>query len=179
VNKDTHAICRFPPHPFLETARTRLRPFQPSDAKAAFGWFGDPEVMRFIPHGADTTLEASTARIARYLEHEAKYGFSKWIILDGETGVPMGDSGFFHLPDLRRVELGYRLATPWWGRGLATEVASKWVEVAHEWYGLDTVYAFAHPENGPSLQVMKKIGFHYSHREELYGIDVPLYVLEL
>lgn len=167
------------PHAFLETARTRLRPFQPSDVEVAFGWFRDPEVMRFIPHGADMTLEASAARIGRYLEHEAKHGFSKWIICDAETGVSMGDSGFFHLPDLRRVELGYRLARPWWGRGLATEVASKWVEVARAWYGFESVYAFAHPENGASLAVMKKIGFQYSHREELYGMDAPLYVREL
>lgn len=167
-------------HPaFLETARTRLRPFQISDAEAAFGWFSDPEVMRFIPHGPDATLEASSSRIARYLEHEIKHGFSKWIILDRETGVPIGDSGFFHLPDLKRVELGYRLAKTWWGRGLATEVAAKWVEVARSWYGFERVYAFANPENAPSIQVMKKAGFQYSHREELYGIDAPLYSLGL
>jgi len=87
--------------------------------------------------------------------------------------------GIFYLPDLRRVELGYRLARPWWGRGLATEVASRWIEVAHAWYGFDQVYAFAHPENAPSLHVMKKMGFRYSHREELYGMDAPLYVREL
>ena len=169
----------FSPLPFLETARTRLRRFQPSDAEAAFGWFSDPEVMRFIPHGPDATLTASSRRIARYLEHEAKYGFSKWIILDRETGLPIGDSGFFHLPDLKRVELGYRLAKPWWGRGLATEVASKWVEVARPWYGFERVYAFANLENAPSIQVMKKAGFHYSHREELYGMDAPLFSLVL
>ncbi len=135
--------------------------------------------MRFIPHGADTTPAGSAERIARYLDHESKYGFSKWIILDRETGVPIGDSGFFHLPDLKRVELGYRLAKPWWGCGLATEVASKWMEVAREWYGFDNVYAFANPDNAPSLRVMTKIGFHYSHREELYGMDAPLYVLQL
>lgn len=166
-------------HTLLETTRTRLRCFQPSDVEAAFGWFSDPEVMRFIPHGPDTTLEASATRIAKYLAHEARHGFSKWIILDRETGVPIGDSGFFHLPDLKRVELGYRLAKPWWDRGLATEVASKWMEVAPLWYGFDCVYAFAHPENTPSLRVMKKIGFTYSHCEQLYGIDAPLYLLEL
>jgi len=167
------------PHAVLETTRTRLRPFQPADVEAAFGWFSDPEVMRFIPYGPDAAREASSARIARYLEHEVKYGFSKWIILDRESGVPIGDSGFFHLPDLKRVELGYRLAKPWWGRGLATEVASRWIEVARPWYGFECVYAFANPENAPSIQVMKKAGFHYSHREELYGMDAPLYSLEL
>jgi RimJ/RimL family protein N-acetyltransferase len=58
-------------------------------------------------------------------------------------------------------------------------VASKWVEVARAWYGFEKVYAFAHPDNGASLAVMKKIGFHYSHRETLYGMDAPLYMLDL
>ncbi len=172
-------MTQISPQSILETSRTRLRPFQPSDAEAAFSWFSDFEVMRFIPFGPDATLEASSARLARYLEHETKYGFSKWIILDRETGVPIGDSGFFHLPDLKRVELGYRLAKPWWGQGLATEVAAKWLEVARPWYGFERIYAFASPENAPSIQVMKKVGFHYSHREELYGMDAPLYSLDL
>jgi ribosomal-protein-alanine N-acetyltransferase len=163
----------------LETMRTILRPFLLSDAEAAFGWFSDPDVMRFIPNGPDSTMEESIARISRYKEHESKYGFSKWIILDRETGVPIGDSGFFHLPDLKRIELGYRLAKPSWGRGLATEVASKWIEIAATWYGFDKVYAFACPGNAPSIRVMEKIGFHYSHREELYGIAAPLYSLKL
>jgi RimJ/RimL family protein N-acetyltransferase len=162
----------------LETPRTRLRPFNPSDAEAAFGWFNNPEVMRFIPHGPDATLEASSGRISRYLDHEKKFGFSKWIILDRATGLPIGDSGYFYLPDMKRVELGYRLAKAWWGRGLATEVARKWIEVAHAWYGFERVFAFAHPENSASLNVMEKVGFHYSHHEALYGTNSPLYTME-
>jgi ribosomal-protein-alanine N-acetyltransferase len=163
----------------LETPRTFLRPFCLSDAEAAFDWFHDPEVMRFIPHGPDATLEASSARISRYLDHEAKFGFSKWIIFDRATGLPIGDSGFFYLPDLKRVELGYRLAKPWWGRGLATEVAFKWIEAAHPWYGFERVFAFAHPQNPASLHVMEKVGFRFSHQEELYGTNSPLYTIEL
>jgi RimJ/RimL family protein N-acetyltransferase len=166
-------------HEILETARTFLRPFTLSDAEAAFGWFHDPDVMRFIPHGPDATLEASAARISRYLDHEKKFGFSKWIILDRATGLPIGDSGFFYLPDLKRVELGYRLAKSWWKRGLATEVASKWIEMARPWYGFERVFAFAHPENPASLHVMEKVGFRYSHNEELYGTTSPLYTMEL
>jgi ribosomal-protein-alanine N-acetyltransferase len=167
------------PHSLLETARMTLRPFQPADVEAAFSWFSDPEVMRFIPNGADGTLEHSAARITRYLEHETRYGFSKWIILDKESGHAIGDSGFFHLPNSDRVELGYRLSRSWWNRGAATEVASKWVEVARSWYGFEKVYCFALPENAASIRVMEKVGFCYSHQERLYGFDAPLYSMDL
>ena len=174
-------LLSMPPSPQLRlsTARTTLRPFLASDVSEAFRWFSDPDVMRFIPGGADKTLEQSAARIARYTDHEARHGFSKWIILDRESGAAIGDAGFFRLPDSDRVELGYRLSLPSWNCGIATEVAARWVEVAHSWYGFETVYCFALPENASSIRVMEKVGFRYSHRERLYGIDAPLYALDL
>jgi ribosomal-protein-alanine N-acetyltransferase len=165
----------------IETDRTILRPFEEADAEAAFGWFSDVEVMRYIPHGADTTPEESRARIARYRAHEAQHGFSKWIILDKATGAPIGDSGFYTLSGESlngkpRAELGYRLARDGWGRGLATEVATRWLEVAQAWYGFTKVFAFAHPDHRASLHVIQKLGFTYSHRETFYGLEAPLYV---
>jgi [ribosomal protein S5]-alanine N-acetyltransferase len=168
----------------IETARTILRPFEESDAEAAFAWFSDAEVMRYIPHGADTTPEDSCGRIARYRAHEAKHGFSKWIILDKATATPIGDSGFYTLSGEElngkpRAELGYRFARDCWGRGLATEVATRWLEVAAPWYGFTQVFAFAHPDHRASLHVIQKLGFTYSHRETFYGLEAPLYVREV
>src|SRR5262245_5072552 len=111
----------------LETPRTLLRPFLPSDVEATFPWFSDPEVMRFIPFGPDQTQDQTAARIARYIAHGERHRFSKWLILDKATQVPIGDSGLFFLPDQTRVELGYRIARPHWGCGFATEVAAAWL----------------------------------------------------
>lgn len=163
----------------LETERTILRPFQPVDAAAAFAWFGDPEVMRFIPSGPDRNPEESLARVLRYIAHEEQHGFSKWIVLDRESGRPIGDAGFVMLPDGRRPELGYRFAREAWRRGLATEVARRWVEVAAPWFGFSRIYAFALEENQASRQVMEKVGFTFAAHEELYGRRVPLYSLDL
>jgi ribosomal-protein-alanine N-acetyltransferase len=124
-------------------------------------------------------MEASASRIAKYREHEAKYGFSKWIILDRESGLPIGDAGFFHFADLKRVELGYRLSKAWWKRGVATEVAAGWIKVARPWYGFGKVYAYAHPIHSASLRVMQKVGFCYSHREEINGTEASVYSLDL
>jgi RimJ/RimL family protein N-acetyltransferase/quercetin dioxygenase-like cupin family protein len=163
----------------LSTARTHLRPFELTDADAAFAWFSDPEVMRYIPSEPDATVRQTEERIGRYIEHGRKHGFSKWIILDEKTGAPMGDAGFYTIPDSDRVELGYRLARKEWGKGLATEIAARWLEVAPEWYGFREVFAFAHPENASSLHVMEKLGFRYSHMEKIYGMEAPLHRLLL
>ena len=163
----------------LETERMILRPFRASDAAASFAWFSDPEVMRFIPNGRDETLGQSSARVARYMAHQELHGFSKWIILERVSGEPIGDAGFVMLPDGRRPELGYRFARSSWGHGLATEVARRWIEVALPWFGFTRIHAFALAENGASRKVIEKAGFTLAAEEELYGVKVPLYTLDL
>lgn len=161
----------------LETPRTRMRPFELADARAAH-WFRDADVMRYIPKGGDETVEASVTRIQRYVDHQNKHGFSKWIVQDKATGEMIGDAGYILLPDGARVELGYRFAKSAWGKGLATEVARAWLSVGVPWFQFQRVFAFAHADNRSSLHVMEKLGFTYSHRELLYGFDAPVYVIE-
>jgi ribosomal-protein-alanine N-acetyltransferase len=163
----------------LETPRTLLRPFSPEDTEAVFSWMSDTEVMRFIPNGPDHTPAQTSARIARYIAHQEAHGFSKWIILDRVSNKPIGDAGFFLLPDEKRIELGYRLTRSHWGIGLATEVASRWIEVADDFFSEQTIFAFAHPENKSSLHVMTKLGFTFLRNESLYGLDAPLFSLEV
>jgi len=57
----------------LETSRLILRPFQPGDVEAAFGWFGDPIVMRFTPTGPDTCIDHTKARLANYQAHQSTH----------------------------------------------------------------------------------------------------------
>ena len=69
----------------IETERLILRPFEAVDAQAAYGWFGDPVVMRFTPGGPDKGIEETTTRLANYREHQIARGFGKWITLDRRT----------------------------------------------------------------------------------------------
>lgn len=163
----------------LHTLRMTLRPFRVSDAEAACAWFTDREVMHFNPSGPDRDGGVVAARVQRYMDHQARHGFSKWLILERTTGQPLGDAGLFMMPDGQRVELGYRFARSYWGQGLATEVAGGWLEVAAPWYGLTHLYAFTHPENRPSQRVLEKLGFRYVHHEGLYGMEAPVYVRKI
>jgi len=71
----------------IETSRLILRPFEPSDVEAAFGWFGDPVVMRFAPMGHDKRIEETKAKLRFFMEHQKTHGFSKWLILDRDSGT--------------------------------------------------------------------------------------------
>lgn len=157
---------------WIETERTRLRPFEESDAEEAFAWFSDPEVMRFIPLGPDATLEDTRHRIASYRAHQARFGFSKWIVLHRETGRAVGDSGLCYLPDGKRIELGFRLARPWWGAGFALEVGRAWLTWFDAHLPGEPLFADVHPEHVRSQRVLSKLGFQPSHSELVLGMTM-------
>ena len=162
----------------LETSRLILRPFESGDVEAAFGWFGDPIVMRFTPSGPETSIEQTKARLANYQAHQTKHGFSKWIILERPSGRAIGDSGLLKLEDQGWIDLGFRLAQPYWGKGLATEAASAWVRAAFDEFHIDRLTALVHPENVTSIRVLEKLRFHADRRETIMGMNSILFSLD-
>ena len=76
------------------------------------------------------------ARLVGYQNHQRVHGFSKWLILERDSGIAVGDSGLLVLQDYGWVDLGFRFAQPYWGKGLATEVASAWVRTAFDQLGV-------------------------------------------
>lgn len=162
----------------IETERLILRPFEASDAGAAFEWFGDPVVMRFTPTGPDKSMEQTQARLTLFMEHQNEHGFSKWLILNRTSGIAIGDSGLLILEEYGWIDLGFRFAQPYWGKGLATEVASAWVRAAFDEFGLSRLGAFAHPENRTSIRVLEKLGFKVERRGIVFGMDSIVFSLE-
>lgn len=161
----------------FDTPRLLLRPFLLSDAAVAFEWFGDALVMRYTPSGPDASSQQTTERIVNYQRHQAAKGFSKWVIIDRQTQRAIGDSGLLLMPESGDIELGFRLARPWWGKGLATEAARGWVRMAFEDFGLSRLTAFAHPENRASLRVLEKVGFRHERADTVMGMQSLVFSL--
>ena len=162
----------------IETSRLILRPFEPQDAQAAFQWFGDPVVMRFTPTGPDNSVEETITRLADYQNHQKAHGFSKWLILERDSGIAIGDSGLSVSPEYGWVDLGFRFAQPYWGKGFATEVATAWVRAAFQQLRVSQLGAFVHPENLASIRVLEKVGFHAERRDRVRGMDSIVFFLD-
>jgi RimJ/RimL family protein N-acetyltransferase/predicted metal-dependent hydrolase len=166
-----------PVRTLIETRRLTLRPFESDDVEAAFAWFGDPNVMRFTPSGPDTSIEQTKARLANYQEHQTEHGFSKWIVLHRHLGRLIGDSGLLVLREYGWIDLGFRLAQPYWGQGLATEAACAWVRAAFNDFHIDRLTAFVHPENVASIRVLEKLGFLAERRDTIMGMNSIVFSL--
>lgn len=161
----------------FETPRLLLRPFQDGDTTAAFAWLGHREVMRYAPNGPDRSVARTRVRLQRYQDHQRAHGFSRWLVLDRESGRPLGDAGIMHQPGTGEIQLGCRMAPAWCNRGLATEACEAWLHHALKALGLPRLLALAHPENGAAQRVLEKLEFSLRHKEAMVGMNAREYSL--
>ena len=162
---------------WIDTDRLRLRPFNADDIRCAFHWFGDPDVMRYTLHGPDRSIRQTAERIASYQRHESEYGFSRWLVIERASGQPIGDAGLRFMEEYGWVDFGYRLDQSHWGKGLATEAANAWVQRAFGELKLDRLVAIAHPDNGASTRVLRKLGFLEERRDVIMGMSCIVFCL--
>jgi [ribosomal protein S5]-alanine N-acetyltransferase len=76
-------------------------------------------------------------------------------------GEAVGGVGFALMPDIERVsaEIGYWLAEPYWGRGIATEAVAAVTEYAIATHGLTRLFAVPFAANVASCRVLEKAGY--------------------
>jgi ribosomal-protein-alanine N-acetyltransferase len=82
------------------------------------------------------------------------------------AGEPVGSVGFALRQDVERVsaEIGYWLAEPFWGRGIATEVLRAITGYAVTTHELTRVYALPFAWNVASCRVLEKAGYRLEAR---------------
>jgi [ribosomal protein S5]-alanine N-acetyltransferase len=115
------------------------------------------------------------------LEHWERHGFGPWLFHVRATGEAVGGAALrhVHIGGRDEVELGYRVAAAWWGRGIATEMASALVGVARDRLRLPEIVAFTLPDNRASRRVMEKVGFTYERDVEWAALPHVLYRMRL
>ncbi len=59
----------------------------------------------------------------------------------------------------KSAEIGYWLAEPYWGRGIATEAVKKMCSIAFDQYSLARIFAAVYSYNKSSCKVLEKCGF--------------------
>lgn len=146
----------------IETPRLRLRPWVDDDFEPLVAMCADPRVMEFSPSiFSREETEAMWRRIRGYF---TRYGFGPWAVeVGGKFAGSLGlDWIRFETHFTPCVEIGYRLRTEFWGRGLATEGGQAALRYGFECLNLREIVAFTTPANKRSRRVMQKIGLVFS-----------------
>lgn len=157
----------------IDTPRLRLRDWRDDDVDRFAAMNADPAVMAHFP--APLTREETEAVVGRIRAHLAGHGFGLWAVeIPGVTRFA-GFIGLSHVrfeaPFAPAIEIGWRLAVPFWGAGYATEGARAALAYAFDVLGLDEVVSFTIPANLRSQRVMQRIGMQ---RDPAGDFDHPL-----
>lgn len=143
--------------PEISTERARLRQFTPHDLDDLARIFSKPGVMRYLGlHGTPLPREETETILLSMIAHWKRRGFGRWAVESVEDGRLIGSAGLRSYGE--QAELVYLLDEPFWGRGLATEVARACLDFAFRVARLDLVVAFIRPDNLASSRVVKKLG---------------------
>jgi len=142
----------------LQTPKLLLEPLTTADYPWVIGLYADPEVMRYIGDGKPRGEQQSRERLDWFLDQAARLGFGYWMVLDRATREPVGGAMLMVRKPGANVEIGFALAKPAWGRGIATEAARALIDHAFQTLGVRDLEAFTHPDNTASGAVLRKAG---------------------
>jgi RimJ/RimL family protein N-acetyltransferase len=182
------------------TERLILRPPSPGDLEDFVALGADPEVMRYIGQG-QTQSRGQAAFWMECLLADARHGIPVphpngmpgWlVVIEQRTGAFAGLAvltvlGAAHVaavgpalcPTTPVVEVGYRLAKAFWGKGYATEAGAVLVRYGFETMRLAQIVAIADARNMASNRVIEKLGLVMRKKYELNGLSINFHSLSV
>jgi RimJ/RimL family protein N-acetyltransferase len=154
----------------LRTPRLVLRPWRDHDIAAFIEMSADPVVMEYLP-------PADEAWVARARAHWDEHGFGQWVVEMPGRAPFIGVVGLgtitFEAPFTPAVDVAWRLARPYWGRGYAAEAAKAALDYAFEQLGLGEIVALTVPANQRSRRVMERLGMNRSPQDDFDHPRLP------
>jgi RimJ/RimL family protein N-acetyltransferase len=159
----------------IETPRLRLRRWRDADRAPFAAMSADPAVMEFFPK--TLSRAEADAFIDRIEAHWAEHGFGNYALEERETGAFVGLTGLFVVfPEAHfapSVEIGWRLARPFWSQGYAREAAEAVIAAAFAEHDFPEIVAFTAVPNTRSAALMQRLGMTRDPADDFDHPGVP------
>ena len=139
----------------------------------------DPEVRRYVGGKAWPHEKAVYRFRNEYLGRPSKTSGLWATILKTESRY-IGYCGLHRTCNANgeeSVRLGYYIARPYWGRGLATEASHAFLDVAFSQLHLSELFADVEKGNEASEHILRKLGFALVGQENLPSRILHIYRL--
>lgn len=167
--------------PQLHTARLHLRKLDADDVPALVKYANNRKISERILNIPHPYQESHAVFRLSYVwqgfKNKERFVFA--IILKAEAEL-VGEISL-HLDNAKTAQLGYWIAAPFWGKGLATEAIKAVLTFGFTRLNLDLLYASCHLDNVASIKVLTKNGFsetktmgniaYYALQKEQYNGD--------
>jgi RimJ/RimL family protein N-acetyltransferase len=142
----------------LVTERLCLRRFRADDIELLWRLYSDPEVMRYVG-GVKSRAETESGLQTRVLDYYEEHpGLGMWATLERATGACIGFHLLNNIQGESYIQVGYVLFKEYWGRGYATEMASRVLRYGFTDLGLPMICAITNLPNVASQSVLLKAG---------------------
>jgi len=147
--------------PTVETERLVLRELTVADAEHVFGFFSDPEVMRFYDCEAFMSVDEAQMMIRRFCQWFANQNGFRWgIALKSEPHAIVGTCGLFGWnKPWRTATLGYELSRFYWRRGIMTEAVRALLTHGFREMELNRIRATVVTANVASANLLGRLSF--------------------
>ena len=128
------------------------------------GLCSDAEVMKYFPSAL--SIDETEQLLTILVKHYGEYGYTYYAVDELMPGKLIGLIGLkkqtYKAHFNPSVDIGWRLARKYWGKGYATEGATACLKHGIEELSIPEIVAVAPAVNLASISVMRKIGMKYS-----------------
>jgi RimJ/RimL family protein N-acetyltransferase len=162
----------------LETDRLKLRMWRETDIDDYAAMCADPAVMKYLTMGKLFTRAEAWRSIAFFMGHWEMRGYGHWAVEEKSTGRMIGRIGFLNPEGWPGFEIGWTLARHVWGKGYATEGATRALAYAFQELDRRHVISLIHPDNTPSIAVAERLGETLEGNARNNDVDLLVYGID-
>lgn len=144
----------------------QLRHLTRHDLEHFYTWASDPEVAKTMTWEAYTSQAAAEKFLCEVAENHP------WFKAICINDIPVGSITLTQGKGASscRAELGYVLAKPYWGKGIATTAAKQAIQIGFKDLNIQRIEALVDPDNKASERVLVKAGMYYEGLLKNYTI---------
>jgi Acetyltransferases, including N-acetylases of ribosomal proteins len=151
---------------FLKSIRIGFSRWSEDDICDALELWGNPEVAKFITAEGTMSKKQVQERLRKEIESYNNYNIQYWPIYLIETNENLGCCGLRPYDYENNIlEMGIHLKEKYWGKGIAKEACLAVMEYAFRNLNANALFTGHNPKNSASAQLLKKLGFVYTHDE--------------
>lgn len=157
----------------IRTERLLIRPVRLDDVEDLARRRSEPSVAEYQSWTHPYPLERARSIVESVVAMDAPVAGEWWMVLitDADTGNTLGDIAVHVGAEGRSAEVGYTLASEYWGRGYLTEALDAMLEYLFVEMGFVRVSAMLHANNVASARVLERCGFLFEgHTRSSYWV---------
>jgi RimJ/RimL family protein N-acetyltransferase len=138
--------------------KINLRIFDPSDQRVLVEYLNNTSVTQYLTSAIPQPYTLADAKW--WIETGSQEGIMRAIEYDGVLVGSIGAKpGIFERA--RSAEIGYWLAEPYWGKGIATAALTELSQLIFDTTDIVRLFATVFPQNKSSTKVLEKVGYEH------------------